>query len=112
MYLGYNFSLPIIDGMDALPILVKESLSTQRLTVAMAFLKDVENLIASEFDLFRSDSHLSENAVGISIMENYTGREGFPETEESQAWHTDYGSDGMYYVFYTDNLLVIIFKQK
>jgi hypothetical protein len=97
VYLGYNFSRPIIDKMDDLSILVKESLSMQRLTVAMAFLKDVEALIAREFDLFRTESHLSETTVGISIMENYTGQEGFPEIEESQAWHTDYGSDGLNY---------------
>ena len=90
--------------MDALPVLVKESLSTQRLTVAMTFLKDAEALIASELDLFRDESHLSESTVGISVMENYTGREGFPDTEESQAWHTDYASDGLYNVFYRDNL--------
>ena len=100
VYLGYNFSLPIIDGMDSLPICIKESLSTQRLAVAMDFLKDVEALIATEFNLFRRESFLSETTVGISIMENYTGREGFPESEESQAWHTDYGSDGLYYYVY------------
>jgi hypothetical protein len=103
VYLGYDFSVPIIEGIDALSILVKESLSKQRLEVAMAFLKDVGALIASEFNLFRIKSNLSETAVGISIMENYTGREGFSETEESQAWHTDYGSDGLYDVFYTDD---------
>ena len=81
--------------MNALPILVKESLSPQRLEVAMAFLKDAGAFISSELNLFRSESALSETAVGISIMENYTGREGFPETEEPQAWHTDYGSDGL-----------------
>jgi hypothetical protein len=89
VYLGYDFSLPIIEGIYALSILVKESLSKQRLEVAKAFLKDVGAFIASALNLFRTESCLSETAVGISIMENYTGREGFPETEESQAWHTD-----------------------
>jgi len=104
VYLGYDFSLPKVEGIDALPILVKESLSKQRLEVAKAFLKEVGAFISSALNLFRAESCLSETAVGISIMENYTGQEGFPETEESQAWHTDYGSDGLYDVFYTDNL--------
>ena len=104
VYLGYDFSLPVVDEIDALPISVKESLSEGSLEVAKAFLKDVGAFIASALNLFRAESCLSETAVGISIMENYTGREGFPETEESQAWHTDYGSDGLYDVFYTDNL--------
>lgn len=104
VYLGYDFSLPKVEGIDALPILVKESLSKQRLEVAKAFLKEVGAFISSALNLFRAESCLSETAVGISIMENYTGQEGFPETEESQAWHTDYGSDGLYDFFYTDDL--------
>ena len=95
VYLGYEFSLPIIEGIDTLPILVKESLSKKR-----AF-------ISSALNLFRAESCLSETAVGISIMENYTGQEGFPETEESQAWHSDYGSDGLYDVFNADDLLFL-----
>ena len=107
VYLGYDFSLPIIEGIDTLPILVKESLSKKSLEVAKAFLKDVGAFISSALNLFRAESCLSETAVGISIMENYTGQEGFPETEESQAWHSDYGSDGLYDVFNADDLLFL-----
>jgi hypothetical protein len=58
VYLGYDFSLPIIEGIDALPILLKESLSfKQSLEVAKAFLKkDVGAFIASALNLFRAES--------------------------------------------------------
>jgi len=54
VYLGFDFSLPIIEGIDALSILVKESLSKQRLEVAKVFLKDVGAFIASALNLFRA----------------------------------------------------------
>ena len=94
VYLGYDFSIPITN--DDLPKIVQESLSAQRLDVAMRFLKDASNFIAEEVDVFGlTGSKLSESTIGISVMENYTGRDGFPVTEEPQAWHTDYGADGM-----------------
>ncbi len=94
VYLGYDFSFPTT--IEDLPEHIQNSLSTKRLDVAMSFLKDASNFIAEEVDLFGlTGSELSEKTVGISVMENYTGRDGFPDTEEPQAWHTDYGADGM-----------------
>ena len=57
VYLGYDFSIPIVDEIDALPISVKESLSEGSLEVAKAFLKkDVGAFIASALNLFRAES--------------------------------------------------------
>ena len=45
------------------------------------FLKSVKNFIASKLELFRKGSFLSKDAVAITIMENFTGQDGFPATE-------------------------------
>ena len=46
-----------------------------------------------EIELFRKGSFLSKDAVAITIMENFTGQDGFPATEENQSFHTDYPVD-------------------
>jgi hypothetical protein len=76
VYLGYDFSFPTT--IEDLPEHIQNSLSTKRLDVAMSFLKDASNFIAEEVDLFGlTGSELSEKTVGLSVMENYTGRDGF-----------------------------------
>ena len=57
------------------------------------FLKSVGNFIVTKLDLFRKGSFLLKDAVAITIMENFTGQDGFPATEENQSFHTDYPVD-------------------
>jgi len=96
VYLGYDFNSPVIKNKKDLPISIQETLSKERLEKAKSFLKDARDFIASELGLFRKISALKQENVGISIMENYTGQEGYPDSEEQQAWHTDYGANGKY----------------
>lgn len=93
VYLGYDFDIGKIKNIQKKPICVKESLSNERLDKAKDFLKSVGNFIASKLDLFRKKSFLSKDAVAITIMENFTGQDGFPATEENQSFHTDYTVD-------------------
>ena len=36
-----------------------------------------------------------QKTVAISVMENFTGQKGYPASEKKQAWHTDYGAEGI-----------------
>jgi hypothetical protein len=51
--------------------------------------------MGKELELFKTPSFLKPETVGVSIMENFTGQRGYPDSEEKQAWHTDYGAEGM-----------------
>lgn len=91
VYFGYDFSFPIMkDDFDSLHSSIKESLSNQRLNKARMFLESVRDYIADIYKFFREDSRLKKETVAISIMENFTGQDGFPNEETSQAWHSDY----------------------
>jgi hypothetical protein len=81
VYLGYNFNSGKIKNIEKEPNCVQDSLSIERLNKAKEFLKSVENFIATQLDLFRATSALSKDTVAISIMENFTGQNGFPATE-------------------------------
>ena len=52
----------------------------------------MKEFVAYKLKLFEKQSKLklSKDTVGISLMENYTGKLGYPATEEKQAFHTDY----------------------
>ena len=93
VYLGYNFDTGKIKNIKKKPNCVQESLSIERLDKAKDFLKSVGNFIATKLDLFRATSALSKDTVAISIMENFTGQDGFSTTEEKQSFHTDYPVD-------------------
>jgi hypothetical protein len=71
----------------------RDSLSNLRLNKAKEFLKSLENFIATQLDLFRATLALSKDTVTISIVENFTGQNGLPATEEKQGLHTDYPVD-------------------
>ena len=91
VYLGYDFNPGKIinismEGTQS----VQQSLSPERLTEAKNFLESVRDFIANKLKLFGKHSKLSKDTVGISIMENFTGKSGCPQTEEKQAFHTDY----------------------
>ena len=93
VYMGYDFDTGKIQNLRNKPKCVKESLSKERLNKAKDFLKSVGNFIATKLELFRKKSFLSKDAVAITIMENFTGQDGFPATEENQSFHTDYPVD-------------------
>jgi len=93
VYMGYDFDTGKIKNLRNKPKCVKESLSKERLDKAKDFLKSVGNFIASKLDLFRKGSFLSKDAVAITLMENFTGQDGFPASEENQSYHTDYAVD-------------------
>ena len=91
VYLGYDFDpgqMKDIPNEEAPS--VQESLSPQRMLLAKTFLESVKELIAIKLKLFDKQSKLSKDTVGTSLMENYTGKLGYPATEEKQAFHTDY----------------------
>jgi hypothetical protein len=90
VYLGYDFDPGTLQDISNEAESVQASLSLDRLTKAKDFLQSVKNFIAIKLDLFRKKSELSTNTVGISIMDNYTGEQGFSTTEEKQAFHSDY----------------------
>ena len=95
VYFGYDFSFPIMkDDFDSLHSSIKESLTEDRLNAARKFLESVRDNIARVYLLFRDDSMLKRETVAISIMENFTGKPGFPTDELSQAWHSDYSVTG------------------
>jgi hypothetical protein len=99
--MGYNFNTGTIKNIEKEPNCVQDSLSKERLNKAKEFLKSVENFIATQLDLFRATSALSKDTVAISsIMENFTGRDGFPATEEKQSLHTDYPVDPSKLLFF------------
>jgi hypothetical protein len=100
VYLGYNFDTGKIKNIEKEPNCVQESLSNERLDKAKKFLKSVGDFIARQLDLFRDTSALSKDTVAISIMENFTGRDGFPATEEKQSLHTDYPVDPSKLLFF------------
>ena len=93
MYLGYDFTDPIPDK-ENLPSEVQCSLSIASLDKAKEFLISAKEFIAKELDLFSPPSKLKSDKVAMSILENYTGNDGYPSTEEKQAWHTDYDAKG------------------
>jgi len=91
VYLGYDFDFGKINDIpNEEPTSVRESLSVKQIKLAKNFLESVRDFIAIEVSLFEKHSKLSKNAVGISIMENFTGKLGYPATEEKQAFHMDY----------------------
>ena len=91
VYLGYDFDPgQIKDIPNEEPPSVQESLSPQRMLLAKTFLDSVKEFIANKLNLFVKQSKLSKDTVGTSVMENYTGKLGYPATEEKQAFHTDY----------------------
>ena len=109
VYMGYNFNTGTIKNIEKEPNCVQDSLSKERLNKAKEFLKSVENFIATQLDLFRATSALSKDTVAISIMENFTGQNGFPATEEKQGLHTDYPVDPsnkyfFSYILFVDNI--------
>ena len=95
MYLGYDFSAPIIPKRHLLPRKVQSSLSVQRMKIAEEFIIAVKTFMGSQLELFKEPTDLKPETVAVSIMENFTGQKGYPASEEKQAWHSDYGSQGM-----------------
>jgi hypothetical protein len=93
VYLGYNFDTGKIKKLFNEPECVQLSLSDERLEKAKEFLKSVSDFIGRKLGLFRETSSLSKETVGISIMENFVGEDGFPSIEEKQCLHTDYPVD-------------------
>jgi hypothetical protein len=94
MYLGYDFSA-VIPNKSKLPKDIQLSLSAVRMDRAKVFLAAAKDCIAKNLDLFTAPSKLKSDKVGISILENYTGKPGYPKSEEKQSWHSDYGAEGM-----------------
>jgi len=90
VYLGYDFNPGELRDLTKEASSVQQSLSAQRLTNAKTFLRLVADFIADNLKLCREGSELSKSTVGISVMENFTGKPGFPTTEEKQAFHSDY----------------------
>ena len=87
--MGNDFDTGKIKNLRNKPKCVKESLSKDRaLGQSEGFFE-----IRWEIELFRKGSFLSKDAVAITIMENFTGQDGFPATEENQSFHTDYPVD-------------------
>ena len=95
MYLGYNFNA-IIPNLSNLSTSVQESLSVESMHRAKEFLAAVKQFIACELDFFTSTSQLKPETVAISILENYTGKRNYPESEQNQAWHCDYSAAGIF----------------
>jgi len=93
VYLGYNFDTGKIKKLKNELECVQVSLCDERLENAKEFLKSVSDFIGRKLGLFRKASSLSKETVGISIMENFTGEDGFPDIEEKQCLHTDYPVD-------------------
>jgi hypothetical protein len=94
MYLGYDFSAPIPNKTE-LPSDVQSSLTVKSMKRAEDFVLAVKAFMGKELELFKTPSFLKPETVGVSIMENFTGQRGYPDSEEKQAWHTDYGAEGM-----------------
>jgi hypothetical protein len=95
MYLGYNFDA-IIPNKSNLSIVDQDSFSVERMDRAKEFLAAVKQFIACELDFFSSTSQLKPETVAISILENYTGKPNYPESEQNQAWHCDYSAAGIF----------------
>jgi len=95
MYLGYNFNA-VIPNKNILSTTDQESLSFERMERAKDFLIAVKQFIGKELDFFKAPSQLKSETVAISILENYTGKSGYPRKEEKQAWHSDYGANGIF----------------
>ena len=95
MYLGYNFDA-IIPNKSNLSISDQDSLSVERMDRAKEFLAAVKEFIACELDFFTSTSQLKPETVAISILENYTGKPNYPQSEHNQAWHCDYSAAGIF----------------
>ena len=95
MYLGYDFSAPI-QNKKKLPRDVQSSLSVESMKIAEEFILAVKDFIGNKkLELFKEPTSLKPESVAVSIMENFTGQKGFPASEENQAWHSDYGAEGL-----------------
>ena len=94
MYLGYFFSAPI-PNKKKLPRDVQSSLSVESMKIAEEFILAVKDFIGSKLELFKEPTSLKPKSVAVSIMENFTGQKGYPASEENQAWHSDYGAEGL-----------------
>jgi hypothetical protein len=94
MYLGYDFSAPI-PNKKKLPRDVQSSLSVESMKIAEEFILAVKDFIGSKLELFKEPTSLKPKSVAVSIMENFTGQKGYPASEENQAWHSDYGAEGL-----------------
>ncbi len=88
LYLGYDFSVPI-PNKKKLPRDVQSSLSVESMKIAEEFILSVKDFIGKKLELFKEES------IAVSIMENFTGQKGYPASEENQAWHSDYGAEGL-----------------
>ena len=95
MYLGYDFNA-VLQNKQLLSTTDQESLSVERLNRAKEFLTAAKECIARELDFFTPPSKLKPETVAISILENYTGQPNYPRSEQNQAWHSDYGAEGIY----------------
>lgn len=94
MYLGYDFSAPI-PNKKKLPRDVQSSLSVESMKIAEEFILAVKDFIGKKLELFKEPTSLKPKSVAVSIMENFTGQKGYPASEENQAWHSDYGAEGL-----------------
>ena len=94
MYLGYDFSAPI-PNKKRWPKDVQSSLSVQSMKIAEKFILAVKEFMGKQLELFKKPTSLKPESVAVSIMENFTGQKGYPASEENQAWHSDYGAQGL-----------------
>ncbi len=63
--------------------------------IAEEFIQAVKDFMGKKLELFKEPTCLKSESVAVSIMENCTGQKGYPASEEKQAWHSDYGAEGL-----------------
>jgi hypothetical protein len=84
-YLGYNFLFPRFP--KSLGKSIHESLTKERLSEARNFLRQAQDDIAKQLNIFCDNSMLSTNTTGVSIMFNIGD-------DDKQDTHSDYSTEG------------------